>query len=67
MSRCLAERMGDGIRPIADDQKPDKRFDRAISYYLPETTPDVLLPLLVALAKPPETRIKVLEVPCCSF
>jgi hypothetical protein len=59
--------MGDGIRPIVDDQKPDEQFDRAISYYLPETTPDVLLPLLVALAKPPETRLKALEVLCCSF
>jgi hypothetical protein len=67
MSRCLAERMGDGIRPIVDDQKPDKQLERDISYYLPETTSDVLLPLLVALAKPPEIRIKALEVPCCSF
>jgi hypothetical protein len=67
MSQCLAERIGDGIRPIVDDQKPDEQFNRAISYYLPETTPDVLLPLLVALAKPPETRIKAPEVPRCPF
>jgi hypothetical protein len=38
-----------------------------IWYYLPEKMPDALLPLPVALEKPPETQIEALEAPCCSF
>lgn len=68
MSRPLAERIEDDIRPVVvGSGKPEEQSYSAITHHLPGKTPDVLLLLPVALAKPLETRIKAPEVLHCSF